>query len=100
MQMNCPFCGKAGSSLQKNREGKDIFRLQCEKCGTVDCTETAYTTKLGTLTADDKSLLAKYLHDNSGRVHQITDGNFYEIPDRQRAKSDGERLRAELHKKR
>jgi hypothetical protein len=65
----------------------------------VDFTETADTTKLGALTADDKGQLAKYFHDNKGKVPLITDSNFDEILEGQRAKRDAERLRAELDKK-
>jgi len=96
--MSCPFCGTAGSGWERHPQGKDVFRLQCEKCGAVDFTETAYTTKLGTITADDKGLLAKYFHDNKGRVPLITYSNFDEILDEQRAKRDAERLRTELDK--
>jgi hypothetical protein len=77
---------------------KDVFRLQCEKCGTVDFSETAYTSKLGTLSADDKGLLAKYFHENKCKVPQINYSNCDEVLDEQRAKRDAERLRAELRK--
>lgn len=96
--MGCTFCGSAGSIWQERPERKDIFRLQCEKCGTVDFSSTVYTSKLGTLTADDKDLLAKYFYKNKGKVPQINYSNFDEILDEQRGKRDAERLRAELDK--
>jgi hypothetical protein len=96
--MNCLFCGTGGSNWQKHSQGEDVFRLQCEKCGAVGFAETAYTSKLGALTADDKVLLAKYFHENKGKVPLITASNFDEILAEQRAKRDAERLRTELDK--
>jgi hypothetical protein len=43
-------------------------------------------------------LLAKYFHENKGKVPLITASNFDEILAEQRAKRDAERLRTELDK--
>jgi hypothetical protein len=98
--MGCFFCGGADSSCEKYPEGKDIFRLQCEKCGTVDFSEHVDTSKLGTLTADDRASWAEYFRENKGKVPLIDFGNFDSIQERLRDKRDAEKLRAELQKKR
>jgi hypothetical protein len=91
--IGCTFCGNARSTWQLS---PSVALLQCEDCGPVCFSEVAYTTKLGTLTADDKGLWAKYFQGNKGKVHQINFGNFDQILDELRAKRDAERLGAEL----
>jgi hypothetical protein len=70
-----------------DRQGKDIFHLRCENCGSIDITETADTSKVGPLSTEERRLLANYFRRYKGNVPQIEYSNFDQILDEARSES-------------
>jgi hypothetical protein len=95
--MTCPLCKAVGADL---REDPHVYHLHCTACGDVTFSDVAYP-ELGSLTDDDRSLLAEYCRRYSGNpgFPMITHVRLHETIEEMRATRSAELLKSELNKR-
>ena len=94
--MRCPLCNAVGAGL---REEPGVCHLDCSICGHLRLTDTAYV-EVGSLTDDDKGLLAEYCrrHSVDPEFPTITHVRLPELIEKMSAIRASELLRTELNK--
>jgi hypothetical protein len=97
--MSCTFCKESSATWEEHPQGNDLWRLKCRNCGQVDFSHTAYVSRLGTLSDEDKQLLAKHFNGNKGRGEvRLTYDGVDELLEKLKQRRDAELLKAELNK--